>query len=164
MDQRETFLSKAPEFVTHVSRFYTCLSVLKTLLKFKKLLFWPARTSRVHLLIYGFVDSSKPGLGAYLETGSSVKYCVGCWGKDVKDKSSIWREFETLVQTMEGEEEEENLVDSVIILATNNLFIQSALYEGNSSSEKLCELIVRFRALEMQTWARILATHVSRKE
>ena len=97
MDQKETFRSKAPEFVTPVPRFHTCLSLLKTLFKSEKVPFWPAQTSRLHLLIYGFVDTSKPGLGASLDTGSSVKYCIGCWGKDTKDESSNWCEFENLV-------------------------------------------------------------------
>ena len=86
MDQKETFRSKAPEFVTPVPRFHTCLSLLKTLFKSEKPSFWPAQTSRLHLLIYRFVDTSKPGLEASLDTESSVKCCIGCCGKDAKDK------------------------------------------------------------------------------
>ena len=45
-------------------------------------------------------------------------------------------------------------------MATDSATVEGCLYKGNSLSEKLFDLVVRLKALEMQTGARIIVTHV----
>mmetsp|Transcript_1680 Transcript_1680/g.2409 ORF Transcript_1680/g.2409 Transcript_1680/m.2409 type:complete len:87 (-) Transcript_1680:2191-2451(-) len=51
----------------------------------------------------------------------------------------------------------------MFILATNNATVESCLYKGNSTSEKLFNLVVLLRTLEMRTGCKILVSHVSGK-
>ena len=46
-------------------------------------------------------------------------------------------------------------------MATGTFAVEFCLYKGNSSSEKLYDLIVRFRALEIKMSAKYYITHVS---
>ena len=64
---------------------------------------------------------------------------------------------------MEDEEKFGDLNNSWIILATENSTVESFLYKGNSTSEKLYNLVVRLRALKSRTGATFLITHVSGK-
>jgi len=79
----------------------------------------------------------------------SIKFRIGTWGKDTGGKSSNWREFENIVETIEEEDITGTLKDLIIYLATDNLTVESALYKGNSSSEKLFDLVVHMRQAEM---------------
>lgn len=65
------------------------------------------------------------------------------------------------METLEEEESSGTLIQSMIILATDNSTVEAALYPGNSSSPKLFDLVVRFRALELQTGSKFIVTHVS---
>ena len=46
-------------------------------------------------------------------------------------------------------------------MATDNSVLKAALYKGNSSSEKLFDLIVRLRIEELKHSCKLIATHVS---
>lgn len=48
-------------------------------------------------------------------------------------------------------------------MATDNSTVEAAIYKGNSASEKLYDLVLQLKAVEMQTGARIFVTHVSGK-
>ena len=50
---------------------------------------------------------------------------------------------------------------STIIIATDNATAEAVLYKGNSTSEKLFDLVVRLRELELRSAAKIIVTHVS---
>ena len=81
-------------------------------------------------------------------------------GKDADDTSSNFKEFENVVTTLEDDELSGSLDHSMLIMATDNSTVESALYKGNSSSEKLFDLIIRFRTLELRTGSRFIVTHV----
>ena len=100
-------------------------------------------------------DISSPTLGAAAGGGVAVLAA--------ENESSNWREFTTLVHDMEYEEKEGRLNEAWVVMATDSTTVEGCLYKGNSSSEKLFDLIVRLRAIELRTGARFLITHVSGK-
>ena len=52
---------------------------------------------------------------------------------------------------------------ATVILATDNEVVEHSLYKGNSTSEKLFELVVRLRTAEIKFATKLLITHVSGK-
>ena len=138
-----------PTVVKPVPRFFKCLQALKTF-------FLPTippivtdRSLQIFLVLYGFADASKSGFGASLQTEHGLRYRIETWDHDDDTESSNFREFENVVCTLEEEVEQGRLHKSMIITATDNSTVESALYKGNSSSEKLFDLVVRFRSLEL---------------
>ena len=125
------------------------------------------------MLIYGYADAAKVGFGPSLKSSpvlphvtplatnpDGIKYRIGTWGKDADDTSSNFKGFENVVTTLEDDELSGSLNHSMVIMVTDNSTVESALYKGNSSSEKLFDLIIRFRTLELRTGSRFIVTHV----
>lgn len=150
-----------PKSVKATKRFMWCLEALEKLFAQEKPPKVIVRSQKYLLLLYGFVDASKSGFGATIDHGDKLTYRIGVWGKDLEDESSNWREFENLVETLEEEESKGTLDGAFVILATDNTTTEAAIFKGNSKSEKLYSLIVRFRALEMRVGATFLVTQVS---
>ena len=50
-----------------------------------------------------------------------------------------------------------------MILATNNEVVERSLYKGNSTSEKLFELVARLRTTQIKIATKLLVTHISGK-
>ena len=121
------------------------------------------RCSKVSMIIYGFADASGTGFGSTFDDGTTTKYRVGTWGKDSELESSNWRELTNIVDTLEKEALSQDLHGSIMIMATDNATAESCFYKGNSSSEKLFELVVRLRKLELQHQFKLYVTHVSGK-
>jgi len=167
-EQHQLELNKAfdpknqPKRIRPVERFFRCL---KALTKFFELEVPPIithRSTNVRLVAYGFVDASKGGFGASIDYGKYTKYRVGVWGVDTDADSSNFREFANLVETLEAEDSVHKSLNNVtMIIATDNSTVEAALYKGNSSSEKLFDLIVRLRMLELRTGGKFIVTHVS---
>lgn len=152
---------EAPQFVTPVPRFEQCLRALEKFFGSAEPPNVVDRSDNISLLIYGFADASKSGLGSILDLGDRTKYRIGVWGADSSDNSSNWREFRNLVLTLEEEQKKGTLDGSFIVLATDNQVAESCIYKGNSKSPELFDLIVRLRNVELQTGAKIIVTHVS---
>ena len=150
-----------PKKIKLVPRFFLCLKALSVFFSSESPPVWSHRKRRVLLLLYGFHDASKGGLGTTKDWGDKLTITVGTWGADSEEETSNWREFTTLVQDMEHEEREGKLNNAWVVMATDSSTVEGCLYKGNSSSEKLFDLIVRLRAVEMRTGATILITHVS---
>ena len=53
--------------------------------------------------------------------------------------------------------------NSTVIIATDNQVVESALYNGNSSSIKLDSLVVRLKLVDMKYGVDLAVTHVSGK-
>jgi hypothetical protein len=119
------------------------------------------RSSRVYSIFYGFADASGSGFGSTILCEGGIKYRIGTWGSDSEDDSSNFREFENVVDTLRDEAIAGNLKDSLIILCTDNSTVESSLVKGNSSSEKLFNLTLEVRLLEMREGAKIVVSHVS---
>ena len=152
---------KQPKRIKPVPRFYSCLKALKLFFSSDSPPIVTHRSSNFHLLAYGFADASKGGFGASIDYETHSKFRVGVWGKDSEEESSNFREFCNIVETIENEVKLGNLKNSTLIMATDNSTVEAALYKGNSSSEKMFELVIRFRHAELQSGGRFLVTHVS---
>ena len=114
-------------------------------------------------LVYGFNYASKSGLGVTKLWKDWLTVTIDTWESDSSSESSNWRELSTLVKDLELEEKDSNLADTWLIFATDNKVAERCIYKGKSLSEKLYDLIVRLRSLELRPGARLLLTHVSGK-
>jgi hypothetical protein len=79
---------------------------------------------------------------------------------DSDEDLSKFREFKNVVDTLREEAKAGGLKDALIILCTDNSTVKLALAKGNSSSQKLFDLTVKVRRLEMREGASILVSHV----
>jgi hypothetical protein len=83
------------------------------------------------------------------------------WGKDDEAASSNFIEFENVILTIEEEARSSLLKGSSLYLFTDNSTVEGALYKGNTPSQKLFNLIVRFRKLQIECDAEIIFSHVA---
>ena len=150
-----------PKKIQVVPRFYSCLKALTSFFESESPPIVTDRTSQVQLLIYGFVDASKSGYGASVDYQDHVRYRIGVRGPDEDEVSSNFREFCNLVETLEEEHSEGRLSNATVIMATDNSTVESALFKGNSSSELLFDLVVRFKKLQLMSGSKFIVTHVS---
>ena len=65
------------------------------------------------------------------------------------------------METIEEEVQKGKLKNSTLILATDNTTVENALHKGNSTSQLLFDLIVRFKSVELHSGSRFIVTHVS---
>jgi hypothetical protein len=114
----------------------------------------------VYTILYGFADASGSGFGSTIMLNGGVHYRIETWGPD-EDETSKFREFENVVDALREEGEAGHLQDALIFLCTNNSTVKSALVKGNSSSEKLFELTLEVRKLEMKYRCKIVVSHVA---
>jgi hypothetical protein len=118
------------------------------------------RASRVYTILYGFADASGSGFGSTVMLDGGIRYRIGTWGND-EDETSNYREFENVVDALREEADAGNLKNALIFFCTDNSTVESALVKGNSSSEKLFELTLEVRQIEMREGAKVLVSHVS---
>jgi hypothetical protein len=121
------------------------------------------RSLKVQVVRYGFGDASGTGFGSLIETPEGTKYRIGVWGYDDQEESSNFREFANVVHTIEEEAVLGNLNRAVIFFFTDNSTVESALYKGNSTSQKLFQLVLRFRKLQFEKGIKVVVSHVSGK-
>jgi len=155
--------NNAPKKIKVGKRFHSCLEALR---KFFSLINPPIITDQstnIQMAVYGFVDASKSGFGSSIDHGNKVTYRMGIWGRDTEDDSSNYREFANLVETLEAEAANGSLDGAMLVVATDNSTVESAVYKGNSSNEKLFELVVRLRLLELKVGGKFIISHVSGK-
>ena len=147
--------------VLPVPRFHQCLTALLALMESDTPPIIIVRTTTTTVVIYGFVDASGSGFGSTLLLKGGIHYRIGTWSSGEDENSSNWREFENLVCEVEEAGEKGWLTGGLLILATDNQVVESALHKGNSSSEKLFNLILRLRKVEMKYAIKLLITHVA---
>jgi len=150
-----------PKTVKALPRFIKSVDALHSLFSCEEPPSVTVRTADVQFIVYGFADASKSGFGASLEYVDGVRYRVGTWSSDEDNASSNFREFANIVETIEEEVANGRLKNSTLILATDNSTVESALFKGNSSSELLFNLVVRFKTLELHSGSKFIVTHVS---
>ena len=150
-----------PDEIKVVPRFHSCLTALTKFFNLQSPPIVTERSNNIHLLIYGFADASKSGFGASMQYDDNIRYRIGTWGADEDNSSSNFREFANVVETLEDEFNSNRLKDALVILATDNSTVECALYKGNSSSERLFDLVVRLKDLELKSGSKFIITHVS---
>jgi len=150
-----------PKTVKALPRFRKSVDALQALFSCDEPPSVTVRTADVQFIVYGFADASKSGFGASLEYVDGVRYRVGTWSSDEDNASSNFREFANIVETIEEEVNNGRLKNSTLILATDNSTVESALFKGNSTSELLFNLVVRFKTMELHSGSKFIVTHVS---
>ena len=119
------------------------------------------RSRFVTLLIHGFSNTAKGGLGASFDFGRSVKFRVETWRSDSENESSNWREYTNIVESLKEEVVVGSIKDSTILMATDNSTVGIDFYKCKSSNVKIYVLIVRVRSLKLKQVVRLFVTHVS---
>ena len=150
-----------PTLIKPVPRFIKCLQALVKFFSLKSPPIITDRSTNIQFIAYGFADASGSGFGSSISYENGVRFRAGTWAPDTENESSNYREFRNVVETLEYESEKGNLDNCMLILATDNSTVESSIFKGNSTSEKLYDLIVRFRYLELSTGSKFLVTHVS---
>jgi hypothetical protein len=150
-----------PEQIKGVPRFFKDLFAIKELLEAESPPEVNVRSSMVLAILYGFADASGKGFGSTVMGKDGTRYRIGIWDGDTECETSNFREFENVVEALEEEGEKGNLNGAEMYMCTDNSTVESALYRGMSSSERLFSLVVRVRKLEMRTQCRITVSHVS---
>jgi hypothetical protein len=141
---------EGPQYVNAVPRFLPDLLALCTLMVGGKPPLKRARSSSIATAIYSFVDASGPGFGSTFQVGSQVFFQYGQWPDHISETmSSNWWELANLLDSLEVEVRERDLKDCEIFLFTDNTTAEAAFWKGTSKSEKLFDLVLRLRLMEM---------------
>ena len=162
-DRESGTMLEPDKYVVAVPRFHSCLKALSKVMAPKSPPVVVVRSRNCTVLIYGFADASGSGFGSTLLVNKEIHYRIGTWSSSEDSNSSNWREFENLVCAVEEAGKEGKLKGATVILATDNEVVEHSLYKGNSTSEKLFELVVRLRTAEIKFATKLLITHVSGK-
>ena len=152
---------RPPKTIKLVPRFIQDIKALESFFEIEEPPEVTVRSNNSLLILHGFVDASKSGFGSTLSFGTQMRYRIGLWGPDDEDKSSNWREFGNLVETLETEGQLGHLKNCIIYMATDNTTVEGCMYKGNSPSPLLHDLIVRSKKCELKYGFKLYLTHVS---
>jgi hypothetical protein len=119
------------------------------------------RGHSIQFALFGFGDASGGGFGSSWETKDGISYRFGTWGEDMDGESSNLRELTNLVDTLDEIGAQGSLKGVEVFLFTDNSTSEAAYYNGSSKSEKLFDLVLRVKKLEMHHQAKIHIIHVS---
>jgi hypothetical protein len=152
----------APEYVTAVPRLEDDLSCLQHLFHPDRPPIRFLRTAKIVTVSYGFGDASGEGFGSTfcLPDGTTL-FRHGTWGRDADSTSSNFRELHNLVDALEDGVHSGELLDSEILLFTDNTTAEGCFSKGNSPSRLLFQLILRLRILEMAGRIKLHVIHVA---
>ena len=153
--------SEAPKLIKPVPRLFKDVEALSRMFQPESPPEITIRVSKVLFIYFGFGDASGVGFGSSLLSKEGLDYRVGIWSYAESEESSNCREFTNLVETMEEEAQSGNLSSSEIFFFTDNSTVESAIFHGTSSSEKLLELVIRLRVLESQIGFVLRVSHVA---
>ena len=112
---------------------------------------------------WGMGDASGDGFGVSFYLDDELLFRYGQWSSAISEVSSNYRELSNLVEATEVHVGNGKLRDCEVFLLTDNLVAENAFYKGSSSSEKLFNLILRLRKLELEGDIILHMVHVSRK-
>jgi hypothetical protein len=79
----------------------------------------------------------------------------------MREESSNYREFRNLVEMIESLVASGNLAGHELFMFTDNSTAEAAFFKGTSTSEKLFDLVLRLREIEMEGSLSIHVVHVS---
>jgi hypothetical protein len=113
---------------------------------------------------YGFGDASGRGFGATFQLNGQILYEYGQWTtEDSENSSNCWRELNNLVLALERLLNENKLRGSEIFIFTDNSTAEAAFWKGTSQSEKLFELVLWLREMELEHDLILHVVHVAGK-
>jgi hypothetical protein len=164
-DRKRSFMkmqsTQHPDKVPIVPRLERDLSALNELFAPEKPTLRLVRGHAIQFALFGFGDASGGGFGSSWEKAGKVSYRFGTWGEDMDGESSNLRELTNLVDTLDEMGIQGALKGAEIFLFTDNSTSEAAYYNGSSKSEKLFDLVLRVKKLEMHRQAKIHIIHVS---
>jgi hypothetical protein len=112
--------------------------------------------------VYGFGDASKDGFGESIEIeGKGIVWRSGTWNMSMREESSNYRAFRNLVEMVESLVAKGTLCGHELFLFTDTATAEAAFFKGTSTSEKLFELVLRLRKIEMKGELFLHLVHVS---
>jgi hypothetical protein len=112
--------------------------------------------------MYGFGDASKPAFGATIQIGEEIHYQYGQWSNEVvEDSSSNWRELGNLVHLLKAIAKDHDICGHEIFIFTDNSTAEAAFWKGTSRSEKLFDLVLELKELELDLGLMLHVIHVS---
>ena len=155
---------QAPKFVMPVPRLRDDLYMLDGIFSGDIPSKFPIRFSKFAVVMYGFVDASGRGLGSMVqdEDESGLHVRMGVWSTTLtKERSSNWKEFSNLVQTVKDQARRRKLINSVLFMFTDSSTVELAVAKGNSPSRRLFELVRELKMLQMQCSFSLFVIHVS---
>eukprot|EP00956_Cyclotella_meneghiniana_P033568 scaffold97112_cov54-Cyclotella_meneghiniana.AAC.1 len=106
-------------------------------------------------------DASGKGFGSAYWDRSDLYWESGHYGPKMQEESSNFREADNLVRRLEKMESEGILADKEIFVFTDNSTFEGAFYKGHSTSEKICDIILRLRLVQQRTGCVLHVTHVA---
>mmetsp|Transcript_5647 Transcript_5647/g.8673 ORF Transcript_5647/g.8673 Transcript_5647/m.8673 type:complete len:242 (+) Transcript_5647:1148-1873(+) len=112
---------------------------------------------------YGFGDASGTSFGSTFEKRGFVEFEYGQWCSQSSEGSLNWRELKNVVEAIKGFVKRHRLVGSEIFLFTDNSSAEAAFWKGSSTLEKLFDLVLELRKLEMDHSLHLHVVHVSGK-
>jgi hypothetical protein len=164
-DRKRNFLSMSnqekPSEVKPATRLCSDLTALKLLFSASSPTKRLVRGSRIGAAIFGFGDASGTGFGSSWESKPNTSFRFGTWGKDMEFESSNLRELKNLVDTLEEMSKRGELTGCEIFLFTDNSTAEAAFFNGSSKSQKLFDLVLQVRKLEMDMCTKIHLCHVA---
>jgi hypothetical protein len=128
-------------------------------------------------LYCGFGNASGKQFGATLSSGydcqsklsatrqgaQGIWFRVGLWLAIKETESSNYKELRDLVVTVSEEAKAGRMKGCKFFLSTNNSTAEGCFYQGNSKSQRLHELVLDLRRLEMGYGMTIHVVHISGK-
>jgi hypothetical protein len=155
-------LAEAPNRVRLVKILETDVKAMRLLTESENAPSRDVRPGRLAHAIYGFGDASQDGFGASIEIkGKGVVWRSGTWSRTMREEYSNYREFRDLVEMIESLVQDGTLRGHELFMFTDNSTAESAFFKGTSSSEKLFNLVLRLRKIEMEGGLFIHLIHVA---
>ena len=153
--------TEAPSSLKPVARLSNDLTALKELFSPSEPTLRLIRGACIKFALLSFGDASGGGFGSSWEISDDIEFRFGTWGLNMSKESSNLRELTNLIETLEEMDAKHGLSGAEIFLFTDNSTFEAAFYNGSSKSEKLFNLILRAKKLEMHRQTKIHIIHVS---
>ena len=158
---KKRFSSEAPATLKSVPRLANDLRALKELFSPDCPTLRLVRGAIIKYVLLSFGDASGGGFGSSWEIDDKIEFRFGTWDESMSYESSNLRELTNLVDTLEEMDSKHNLTGTEVFLFTDNSTSEAAFYNGSSKSEKLFDLVLRTKKLEMHRQTKFHIIHVS---
>eukprot|EP00956_Cyclotella_meneghiniana_P002842 scaffold3367_cov32-Cyclotella_meneghiniana.AAC.1 len=152
--------AKPPERVRPVERLRRDVGALLALTEPEEPVLALARPEG-DISLYLMGDASGKGFGSAFWDDKAKEYETGQYGSAMQRKSSNNRESDNLVTRIERLEEEGRLYNQEVFIFTDNSTFEGTYYKGHSTSEGLCDIILRLRLVQQRTGCLLHVIHIA---
>jgi hypothetical protein len=121
------------------------------------------RPTKTASAVYQFGDALGQGYGSSLMIGDTIHYRHGQWNVPHSQESSNYRELANLIYAIEDAYSKQLLNDLELFFFTDNSTAEAVFYKGTSTSEKLFNLILRLREIQMSGCLILHVIHIAGK-